>query len=487
MNMRYAIFTDIHANLEALEAVLAKIDDIQAEQPVDQIWFLGDLVGYGPDPNECIRVLRERTDVIIAGNHDWAAVGKIDLEDFSPAARISAEWTAKELTEEHREFLVNLPERLEIGECTLVHGSPFGPLWEYLTSEPLAERSFQHFTSRYCLVGHTHVPVIFIQPDLTNTPTIPLTNSDAQARAGVNGANGTLNGVEQGKHNEQSEYSGRLPVESEPQDDDDNDDETVELLIISPATQQVTTSTAASVGSALSAYQDPDSGALLSEEAATAMMEKKHLPEDVAGEPGERGEPGELSDTPIITSAEDEGDEASIEPTDEALVETAGEADMAEQPETAGEAGDDDDEGDSDDVENSEDVEDVEDEEDDETTEVAIVIDGEGVEGTDEQINGEIEELLNLLGLSQSMVQVTNEMLTPPEGHWEAPADYRAIINPGGVGQPRDGDPRAAFMIYDTERGFEFYRIPYDFEKTQEKIIEAGLPQFLAVRLAYGR
>jgi diadenosine tetraphosphatase ApaH/serine/threonine PP2A family protein phosphatase len=106
---------------------------------------------------------------------------------------------------------------------------------------------------------------------------------------------------------------------------------------------------------------------------------------------------------------------------------------------------------------------------------------------TDDQLSGEIEELLTLLGLSQSMVEVTNEMITPPEGHWEAPDGYRAIINPGGVGQPRDGDPRAAFVIYDTEHGFEFYRVPYPFEKTQEKIIKAGLPQYLAVRLAYGR
>src|SRR5258708_3482020 len=165
--MRYAIFTDIHANLEALETVLAKIDELSKEEPIDQLWFLGDLVGYGPNPNECIDKLRERTDVIIAGNHDWAAVGKLDLEDFSAAARISAEWTAKELTEERREFLRNLPERLEIGECTLVHGSPYGPLWEYLTSEVLAERSFQHFSSRFCVVGHTHVPVIFQQLDET--------------------------------------------------------------------------------------------------------------------------------------------------------------------------------------------------------------------------------------------------------------------------------------------------------------------------------
>src|SRR5436189_4842614 len=177
--MRYAIFSDIHANLEALEAVLAKIDEMAQEEPIEQIWFLGDLVGYGPDPNECILKLRERTDVIIAGNHDWAAVSKIDLEDFSTAARISAEWTAEQLTEEHRAFLIDLPERLEIDECTLVHGSPYGPLWEYLTSEVLAERSFQYFSTRYCFVGHTHVPVIFQQPDvIANAPTLPLVESE---------------------------------------------------------------------------------------------------------------------------------------------------------------------------------------------------------------------------------------------------------------------------------------------------------------------
>src|SRR5881398_323801 len=181
--MRYAIFSDIHANLEALEAVLAKIDELAQEEPIEQIWFLGDLVGYGPNPNECILKLRERTDVIIAGNHDWAAVGRIDLEDFSAAARVSAEWTAEQLTEEHCTFLTNLPERIEIDECTLVHGSPYGPLWEYLTSEVLAERSFQCFHSRYCFVGHTHIPLIFQQPDtIANTPTLPLA---AQSEASV--------------------------------------------------------------------------------------------------------------------------------------------------------------------------------------------------------------------------------------------------------------------------------------------------------------
>src|SRR5579872_1112153 len=170
--MRYAIFSDVHANLEALEAVLAEIDEIAKDKPIDQFWCLGDLVGYGPDPNRCIELVQERTDDIIAGNHDWAAIGKLDLEDFSDAARISAEWTTKQLSDEHRAFLAQLPERLEIDGCTLVHGSPYGPLWEYLTSEVFAERSFQHFETCYCFVGHTHIPAIFQQPDtVANTPT----------------------------------------------------------------------------------------------------------------------------------------------------------------------------------------------------------------------------------------------------------------------------------------------------------------------------
>ncbi|GAC1464309.1 MAG: hypothetical protein PVSMB5_04910 [Ktedonobacteraceae bacterium] len=112
----------------------------------------------------------------------------------------------------------------------------------------------------------------------------------------------------------------------------------------------------------------------------------------------------------------------------------------------------------------------------------------ETIQGAEERLNQEIEELLTLLGLSQSMIEITNEMIVPPDGTWRAPRSHRAIINPGGVGQPRDGDPRAAFMIYDTgSGGFTFYRVPYAVEKTQKKIIGAGLPQYLATRLAYGR
>jgi len=410
--MRYAIFTDIHANIEALEAVLAKIDEIAEEKPIDQIWFLGDLVGYGPNPNECIKTLRERTDVIIAGNHDWAAVGKIDLEDFSTAARISAEWTAEQLTEEHRTFLVNLPERIEIDECTLVHGSPYGPLWEYLTSEVLAERSFQYFTSRFCFVGHTHVPIIFQQPDsIANAPTLPLMELPKK-------------GLSQNGESSDEEQSGNE----------------AELVLIQP--NLLPTKVAAH---AESAYADPETGLPATEEEANAVIEAHQQ---------------DAEQTPQNNTLDDENGSRKDDESSEATLN-----------------------------DNEEDVS-VEDDavsEEEVVVETDVVTPEEVILSAEDRLNSEIEELLTLLGLSESMIQVTNEMLLPPEGQWVAPEGYRAIVNPGGVGQPRDGDPRAAFMIYDTESGFEFYRVPYAIEVTQEKIIQAGLPPYLAARLSVGR
>jgi len=472
MTMRYAIFSDIHANLEALEAVLAKIDELTQEEPIDQIWFLGDLVGYGPDPNECILKLREHTDVIIAGNHDWAAVGKIDLEDFSAAARISAEWTAEQLTEEHRTFLTNLPERLELGDCTLVHGSPYGPLWEYLTSEILAERSFQYFVSRYCFVGHTHVPVIFQQPDsIANAPTLPLESKEPET-----GLPSRSNGIE---------YHT-----------DTNDEETSEMVAVRPPVQQSTLS-AKTAGSAMSAYKDPESGQTATEDEANAILEEQMpLPDEAsiivednedqstsptAYAPVQDEDTLTLEDDDVETAVLLEEGNSTASVSKETFVEeidrtqetdTPPDVHTARQAETPLDS----EQVNPDDYTNSDDDA----EETDESTPELIT-------ASTDDLSSEIEELLTLLGLSQSMIQVTNEMITPPEGQWEAPDGYRAIINPGGVGQPRDGDPRAAFMIYDTKRGIEFYRVPYPIEKTQEKIIKAGLPHYLAIRLAYGR
>jgi diadenosine tetraphosphatase ApaH/serine/threonine PP2A family protein phosphatase len=159
--MRCAIISDIHGNFDALEAVLADAGDI------DDLWCLGDLVGYGPEPNECIDLLRARSARCVAGNHDWAAIGKMDTSEFNPEASEAAQWTRARLTPEHHRFLESLPVQLAAGpqeEFTLVHGSPREPVWEYLTHLSTARLNFAYFQTPYCLVGHTHVPLVFQHP-----------------------------------------------------------------------------------------------------------------------------------------------------------------------------------------------------------------------------------------------------------------------------------------------------------------------------------
>jgi diadenosine tetraphosphatase ApaH/serine/threonine PP2A family protein phosphatase len=469
--MRYAVFTDVHANLEALEAVLAEIDTLSKEDPIDQIWFLGDLVGYGPNPNECITMLRKRTDVIIAGNHDWAAVGKIDLEDFSTAARISAEWTAQQLTEEHHTFLEQLPERLEIDDCTLVHGSPYGPLWEYLTSEALAERSFQHFSSRLCFVGHTHVPIIFQQPDsIANAPTLPLEGTERNGQIHTpndTGATTQDTGIQ----------------ENESSVDTTN---TTDMAMISS-----TIHTAQAANQAESAYADPATGEPLTEDDANAVLERHSVDTVSEMEPPiieviVTGNDTETShdEAPQSEMANDATaeDTEGTKDTRDIEEEISLQEDNAETVSDASAMGDENSRNNTINANNSDEMF-----ENGIQDESAMAPSSEDEEQDNvESLNSEIEELLELLSQTESMIQVTNEMLKPPEGHWDLPEGYRAIINPGGVGQPRDNDARAAFMIYDTERGFEFYRISYNFHKTQEKILKVGLPPYLAIRLAHG-
>jgi diadenosine tetraphosphatase ApaH/serine/threonine PP2A family protein phosphatase len=478
--MRYAIFTDIHANLEALEAVLAKMDQLSQDDPIDQIWFLGDLVGYGPNPNECIDKLRERTDVLIAGNHDWAAVGKIDLEDFSEAARISAEWTAQQLTEEHRTFLANLPQRLERDDCTLVHGSPYGPLWEYLTSEVLAERSFEHFSTRFCIVGHTHVPVIFQQPDvIANSPTAPLEldlpdEIEDEALSPV---------TEQVTNEDIPEDLSVIEVEAEVED---GIEEEVEDEVEVEAGEEAGEEIAEEVEEEAGEKQEQATGNDAEEETQDGKKEVE-----------------ETHKTPVVQyasriAAQSDRVYTEIGSLEEVVAEAADvvadvQYQMADDIPNAEIAATTDTETTPNNGELTEQVEqDVvpvfdETHADQEEISIEVITPEATIQNAEERLNAEIEELLNLLGLSQSMINITNEMIIPPEGNWQAPKGYRAIVNPGGVGQPRDGDPRAAFMIYDTERGFTFYRVAYPLEKTQEKIRQAKLPQHLATRLAYGR
>ena len=156
--MRYAIIADIHANLAAFKAVL---DHIERRGGVEEIWCLGDVVGYGPDPCQCIELLRQYNHVCIAGNHDWAAIGKAALSEFNPDAAVACRWTAQQLSPDDVKYLESLPEVIQKEDFTLVHGSPRQPIWEYLISVSSAKENFAYFQSQFCLIGHSHMPMVF--------------------------------------------------------------------------------------------------------------------------------------------------------------------------------------------------------------------------------------------------------------------------------------------------------------------------------------
>lgn len=158
--MRVAVVSDIHANLAALQAVLADAGS------VDALWCVGDVVGYGAEPNECVTILREAGAACVAGNHDLAALGRENLDIFNADAAAAARWTAAELTPESREWLAQLPDRWTQGPVTLAHGSPYDTVWEYVTSARVATRTFDYFDTAICFIGHTHLPSSFVkQPD----------------------------------------------------------------------------------------------------------------------------------------------------------------------------------------------------------------------------------------------------------------------------------------------------------------------------------
>jgi diadenosine tetraphosphatase ApaH/serine/threonine PP2A family protein phosphatase len=151
--MRIAVISDIHANLHALQAVLVAI----AAEDVDDIWCLGDLVGYGPRPNECVALVRERASVCLVGNHDLACVERLDLALFMGPAGAAARWTRSVLEDESRSFLLGLEPTARGEGVALAHGSPRDPIWEYILSEPAAAAAFAATAEPLVLVGHSHV------------------------------------------------------------------------------------------------------------------------------------------------------------------------------------------------------------------------------------------------------------------------------------------------------------------------------------------
>jgi diadenosine tetraphosphatase ApaH/serine/threonine PP2A family protein phosphatase len=170
--MKTAILSDIHSNLEALEAVLRDIDQ---KGGVDQYWCLGDTVDYGPDPHQCLERIRQLNALCIIGNHDAAVSGKLDfLKEFPDKFITVTRWTQEKLTAEDQAYLSSLPTRIETGNFTLVHGSPRDPVYEYILSREAAQQNLFYFKTAYCLVGHTHLPSKFdFKPDEKPTAPVP--------------------------------------------------------------------------------------------------------------------------------------------------------------------------------------------------------------------------------------------------------------------------------------------------------------------------
>jgi len=153
----------------AFETVLA-----DAEGEWDVIWCLGDLIGYGPNPNECVALLREHEHISLSGNHDWAALGKLDIQNFNIEAQAAIQWTRNALTDQTRDYLDALPTKMVREPFTLAHASPRQPVWEYILDPYTAATNFEYFDTPYCLVGHTHVPALFEIQDNNIIARVPL-------------------------------------------------------------------------------------------------------------------------------------------------------------------------------------------------------------------------------------------------------------------------------------------------------------------------
>ena len=151
--MRVAVLSDVHANLHALQAVLAEVD----AGGFDELWCLGDVVGYGPAPNECAALVRERATLCLAGNHDLVVIGKIPMIAFADDAAAAAIWTQRTLNDDSRTFLEQLEPLATRPGVELFHGSPRDPVWDYVLTEDAARESFAATSEPLVLVGHSHI------------------------------------------------------------------------------------------------------------------------------------------------------------------------------------------------------------------------------------------------------------------------------------------------------------------------------------------
>jgi predicted phosphodiesterase len=169
--MKIAIISDIHGNLEALTQALTYLD----ENNITEIYCLGDIVGYGPNPNECVELIIQKCQHVIIGNHDHAAIGLTSTEYFNDFAKIATAWTANALTEKNKSYLSSLDFTYQTDDYLLVHATPSQPsLWHYILSEADAQHEFNHFEQRLCFIGHSHFPIVFHKQGYTREENLKL-------------------------------------------------------------------------------------------------------------------------------------------------------------------------------------------------------------------------------------------------------------------------------------------------------------------------
>ncbi len=168
---RTLVLTDIHANKDALDAVIADAGN------ADRIWCLGDLVGYGPEPAACIAWAREHCDIVLSGNHDYAVFEPSVVQDFNPNAALAAEWTRAQLSEDEIAYLRSLPSLIEVDGVTLAHASPADPIWTYILTVVEAREAFTAFSGALCFVGHTHVAACYAETEVMMAH-VPVVNDE---------------------------------------------------------------------------------------------------------------------------------------------------------------------------------------------------------------------------------------------------------------------------------------------------------------------
>lgn len=169
--MAIAILSDIHGNLEALTVIFNYIE----KKKIKEIYCLGDIVGYGPNPNECVDLVASKCTNSIIGNHDHAALGLTSIEYFNEFAKVSTRWTMNQLTNKSKDYLLSLDFKFSTEHFLLVHSSPADPkAWNYILTEYDAKKEFKHFEQPVCFIGHSHFPVIFSKKGFTRKSKVKL-------------------------------------------------------------------------------------------------------------------------------------------------------------------------------------------------------------------------------------------------------------------------------------------------------------------------